>query len=801
MRQSRLGLWLLVPTVIVVIALTLFFYSTGTAHYLTPNHTIVGAIHIDSEVTWALCAGEYEIEREADGHDTIRMDGFSSAILPGTPVLPHRTYDILLPPDATNLNLKLEILSSRSRILEGTYDIKLSEPDAVLNACESVGLEPDLVNSKDVQDMRGWAEDAFFPNSPTTLISCSQMRSWKFVRVDFTPFQYNPLSKELSLTESVSIRIVFSRSEFELSQNLMTGGFMEDTAAQRFVNYAEAKYWYDGAKPEDIFQQSYDYVIVTTNAIESSSTKLSSFVAHKQSKGHSVLVVTEDDYGGLTGQAPNHKAEKIRKWLKDNYSALAIQFVLLIGNPSPYESGEGDIPMKMCHPESNNSLGAEQTPTDYFYADLTGNWDVDGDQYYGEWLHDYGYPTPVPGGVDFSPEVYVGRIPVYGSDYTTLDSILLKTIDYESEPSASIAWRRNALMPMCFNYSGYDGAQLAEQMKDDYLDATSFSSWRMYQQGSGACSLNSSFASEEELRGGTVVRDRWAGTEYGIVAWWGHGDATSAAVGYSGCWDGTLMNSTYSSSLDDTHPAFTFQCSCTNGYPENSSNLQYAILGNGGIGTVSATRTSWFNTGVGYGGFDGSTTNSGVCYEYVRGLVDESREDGAALYLAKAGMSPGSATRLANWYDFNLYGDPSVSIASATYNSVAVTVNTSGLVSSAPTTVHYVEGGATKTETTFGVWSGTVDQGSTLSIDSAVSLSPTERYNTTDTASWVVSGPAMYSVSYYHQWKPVVSVVTTGTVHTDLGNTNSATLTYYRYGSPGIYSVFDGHNFNDWIDA
>ncbi|MBN2097955.1 MAG: hypothetical protein JW753_00005, partial [Dehalococcoidia bacterium] len=29
----------------------------------------------------------------------------------------------------------------------------------------------------------------------------------------------------------------------------------------------------------------------------------------------------------------------------------------------------------------------------------------------------------------------------------------------------------------------------------------------------------------------------------------------------------------------------------------------------------------------------------------------------------------------------------------------------------------------------------------------------------------------------------------------------SATLTYYRYGSPGIYSVFDGHNFNDWIDA
>jgi hypothetical protein len=416
----------------------------------------------------------------------------------------------------------------------------------------------------------------------------------------------------------------------------------------------------------------YDYVIITTNAIEANSTKLASFITHKQSLGHTVLVVTEDDFGSLTGQAPNHKAEKIRQWLKNNYVSKGIKYVLLIGDPHPYESSEGDIPMKMCWPRYASTTHRE-SPTDYFYADLTGNWDKDGDGYYGEWGHDY----PVSGGVDFSPEVYVGRIPVYSADYTTLNTILQKIIDYET--AGSVSWRKSILMPMGFQhpetwpddpgYDPYDGAQLGEQMRDDYLNANSYTSWRMYQQGNGACGLDSSYTSEQELRGGTVVRTRWAANDYGIVCWWGHGNPTQTIVGYdyypsyppSPCNDGLLFQSSYCSSLDDNHPSFTYQCSCTNGYPENNNNLQYAILKRGGIGTVSATRVSWFNRGQLYGEFDGSTTNSGIGYEYVDRLVQEL-PGGDALYQTKQSMSPGMSTRLMNWYDFNLYGDPEVSL-------------------------------------------------------------------------------------------------------------------------------------------
>ena len=106
------------------------------------------------------------------------------------------------------------------------------------------------------------------------------------------------------------------------------------------------------------------------------------------------------------------------------------------------------------------------------------------------------------------------------------------------------------------------------------------------QQGGGACSLNSTYSSDQELRGGTIVRDRWAANDYGLVLWWGHGSQTTAAVGCETCWDGNLFSTSYTSYLDDDHPAMVFQCSCNNGYPENTGNLQYSLLKKGAISTV-----------------------------------------------------------------------------------------------------------------------------------------------------------------------------------------------------------------------
>ena len=141
--------------------------------------------------------------------------------------------------------------------------------------------------------------------------------------------------------------------------------------------------------PSSANSGTYDYVIITTNDIVENSSELDFFIKMKENNGHSVLVVTQDDFEGLTGQSPNDRADKIRKWLKDNYIGLGIEYVLLVGDPNPDNTKDpgdsvGDIPMKMCWPRYFRvGTGA---PTDLYFSDLDSNWDLDGDGYYHEML-------------------------------------------------------------------------------------------------------------------------------------------------------------------------------------------------------------------------------------------------------------------------------------------------------------------------------------------------------------------------------------------------------------------------------
>ena len=588
----------------------------------------------------------YQVLADGDGFDIIQIEGFNLTGTPGAPALPRKVYQVAVPPTAAADSVTLEILDTQIAQLPGTYHLKPATPDLA-----SCGTTDDGVTSQITGMPLSYDASDF-----VRLLPPGQLRKWHFVRLEFSPVRYDVASGELGLATQVTVRISYDHSQAVSGMAAMQDTVMDDVAKETFVNYDTAQEWYRAVGGQDEPGVVYDYVIITTNAIEAGSTNLAGFASHKEDLGYSVLIITEDEYGSLEGQSPNGTAEKIRKWLQNNYIGYAIEYVLLIGNPDP---SVGDVPMKMCWPRRGATDDYPEAPTDHFYADLTGNWDLDGDGYFGEWGGDYG-PS---GGVDFAQEVTVGRIPVYAGDYATLDDILQKIIDYENETNPS-SWRNTALLPMSYGTSTYDGAPLAEQMMDDYLALGGYSNWTQYQQASGACSLNSIFSSNEELRGGTVVRDRWAANDYGLVVWWGHGYWTSAAVGCDGCWDGTLFQSSYAPSLDDDHPSFVYLNSCLNGYPEYAGNLQYALLQHGGIGTVGATRVSWFNTGIGYGEFDGSTTNSGIGYEFARRLVQDQTA-GDAIYNTKASMAPEQATRLMNFYDFNLYGDPSVGLASA----------------------------------------------------------------------------------------------------------------------------------------
>ncbi len=579
------------------------------------------------------------IASDSEGHHLIRVEGFFSYGVPGYPDLPCKIYRIAVPPNVDLGSVMIEI-NTAGAVSLGKFNIRELPPMATWTDGQQV--------TADYADI--YSNNAFYPQETVELLGTSRMRKWKLMDLKFTPFQYNPVTKDLRMISDVTFTIKYAAHAEKVVPDVSLSDSVMDERAQRVIwNYLESKQWYTPSTLSPRPQVTYDYVIITTNSIVSSSAQLSNFVTYLTNKGYSPLVITETDYGALTGQSPDGTAEKIRQWLINNYVAYSVKYVLLIGNPDP----SGDVPMKMCWPRRTES-SYQESPTDYFYADLTGNWDLDSDGYFGEYPDDDG-----TGGVDFTNEVYVGRIPVY-SGVANLDSVLVKVMNYGN--ASGISWRQSALLPMSYSDGVTDGAYLGEAIKTDYLTPASYSSWTMYMQGNLCQDADSSFTSDEELLNGATL-SRWSANPYGLVWWWGHGSTTSASLGYSGCGWGTIMNTSGSSSLNDSYPAFVYQCSCTNGYPESSSNLGTALLYNGAIVTVSASRVSWYAVTSWSTGLKYYCDNASIGYYYGKELVSNSKTAAEALYDVKSDMGANHYTgwggsHWMNLFDFNVYGNP-----------------------------------------------------------------------------------------------------------------------------------------------
>ena len=358
---------------------------------------------IPAEISITLKAGKYDIKKGAYKSLNIEhkgsyvdMEGFFSSDAPGDPMLPTRIYEIAVPPNIDWKTLKLSVDLGKVVTLPSAYDIlparalftRMDKEDIVF-----WGAGKDIVSGR---NMNVYGKDQFFPEKPVRIVSHSQLRKWRFVKLEFSPVQYNPVKSSLRIIQSVNVRLSFMRigKKVYRADPLLADKLADEKAKSRFINFKEANEWYRFIPVQNTpaAPNKTDYVIITTNTIRDNSNVLNDFVANKTALGHSVMVVAENDYSALTGQTPDGTAEKIRQWLIDNYVALGIQYVLLIGNPNP---SVGDVPMKMMWPD-RIAYGNWECPTDYFYADLTGNWDLDGDGFFGESILHTNEKSPDP---------------------------------------------------------------------------------------------------------------------------------------------------------------------------------------------------------------------------------------------------------------------------------------------------------------------------------------------------------------------------------------------------------------------
>jgi hypothetical protein len=333
-----------------------------------------GAAEEDDIISLQLSAGGYEIIQDDRGlhHITMLSEGYGVLDSPGDPSLPEKIVEVQVPQNIIWSSVKITYEIVSSEVLPGSYNISPCPPDIAVIGGNTTEENIEIVRwgeGKAIVNGTNWyvyGQDAFYPEYPVELIPYTERKIRsnlaanyiaKYIRLVFRPFLYNPMSKELKLISLVNVQITYET--IPEIRTLSNGGH-------------------------------YDYVIITTNDIVANSQRLNNFVHLKELYGHTVKVVTEDDFDWMTGQWPNGRAEKIREWLRYYYVGYGIDYVLLIGNPDgddPTDPGDsvGDIPMKHCYTWYFD-WHYRDCLTDWFYADLNGNWDLDGDGIFGELL-------------------------------------------------------------------------------------------------------------------------------------------------------------------------------------------------------------------------------------------------------------------------------------------------------------------------------------------------------------------------------------------------------------------------------
>ncbi len=583
------------------------------------------------------------VDQEESGTALFRCDQARWLSAPGEPRIPWQVVTVLLPPQADLDTVSCRIEAENYEPLEGIWDVAPMPPIATWENDTEIIVWPEDKNIVMGRDIDIYETNAFWPGETVRVVSTGRLHSWRLAEIAIPLVIYNSVRGRVCQLRNMTVTL-----DYVLRENLNGATSMNASPQthlrgrsrirQMAVNFEAAKSAYEqdalGMDPVVSDEDGIDgsgvlapnlnangYVIITTSAIQNASSKLANFVAHKQSQGFTVTVITESNFGGGQGDTA---ANNVREWLQANYLNSAygtngILYVLLLGNPHPTN---GYVPMKMC---------IEDHPTDYFYAELTGNWDADGDGIYGE----------SEDNVEKYFEVYVGRIPYYGVISDT-DHILQKTIDYENASEAN--WRRNVLLPMVPLDDSTPSYQLGEQIKANLLEPQAITSDRIYDETYGV------IPPPEYLRAGNYPATVWSQGIYGLNVWMTHGWSQGASG---------IISSGETPNLNDAYPTATWQGSCENGHPEDTNNLAYAILKNGGIATVGASRNAWYY--VGQSNFTNTSSVGGMGYQYARRIV-ERKTCGQALYDSKEALSYWQK----NYFVMNLYGDPSVVVMPAT---------------------------------------------------------------------------------------------------------------------------------------
>ncbi len=373
----------------------------------------------------------------------------------------------------------------------------------------------------------------------------------------------------------------------------------------------------------------YGYLIV---APEATLPFLGNLVDYKASEG---FLVEQASLEEILASSPGaDDAERVRNLLLD-YSGTTQEreFVLLVGSMDT-------MPMRIAYPDPGNHGSSGKVPTDFYYEELTGDWDADGDGFYGEYGDDMSKETE-----DYLTELYVGRIP--WDDANQVQAICDTIIQYEQETSARL---QRAIAAAAVISLPCDAALWVQTAKTRVLDRAGYQTTTLYD----LCPvLGPDFPLTREN-----FLAQWEQQEPGLVAWFSHGNSYGS---YYSAPPGTFIDVDHIP--QGTAPAVGITSGCTVGAPDVESLGRVLVREGVCPAFLGSSRVTYFGDDP-IPAFQAQfeITNS---FLWERRALSEARRISTELFVEMERVPENLEGRFfhQNLFQFMIFGDPSIQLA------------------------------------------------------------------------------------------------------------------------------------------
>ena len=569
---------------------------------------------------------QFPLTEESVSAAALSKQGYGFCSTPGTLQLPVKQINILLPQDAV-----------------------IDYWQVIFDAAKTLAGEPPAVNSS----FTNGEEILTSPvnrNIPSRY-SYLGLRKWgelNYACFNVIPAVYNGSSWLWNSSCQININYTSSAKE----KGTIPPTFKE---ADFFANPPALQQWYNVSK-----ERNNHLLVITTPDLYAA---LNWLVLYREAQG--VVVSFCDVAIALASGTGTDNAEKLRNYLQNTYAQNPFSYLLLVGD---YDL----VPVANVIPEPN---GQETVATDFFYSDLSSNWDTDNDGRRGEYSTGY---MNEDYGIDFTPEVFAGRIST--NNVAEVSAIASRIVAYEQ---ATEPWKeKNLLSAAYLNYQGEpeleylqtDGGLFMEFLRNTCLSGQE--NFTMYEQEGVVPSFPSNLPVNYDN-----LRNKLNSESWGFINWSAHGSSTYSSRkvwmvdfnnnnlpdGGEMDWEGMVDCQSFNN-LQNQNGTVIYAASCYNGMLDdnNSCLAEYALIKKA-VGVIAATRTGWYKIGWQNPGWGGLASYN---YHFVENFRQAKLDLGSAhawanllhtqFYLFGDPVDNGGIIypELQNVYTYMLFGDP-----------------------------------------------------------------------------------------------------------------------------------------------